>query len=103
MQAVRMPLYLALDKAGNNIAARMAMIAITTSNSINVKPGFEPLPDSKQLRSSRRSQGSGRAESLPGPGLLVLRHRGVRLHHLHPRRVMDLSEAGAREQRARCL
>jgi hypothetical protein len=28
---------LALDKAGNSIAARMAMIAMTTSNSINVK------------------------------------------------------------------
>jgi hypothetical protein len=30
---------LALANAGNNIAARMAMIAITTSNSINVKAG----------------------------------------------------------------
>src|SRR5882672_11994027 len=31
-------LHLALDKAGNNMAARMAMMAITTSNSIRVKP-----------------------------------------------------------------
>jgi hypothetical protein len=31
-------LALALDNAGNNMAARMAMIAITTSNSIKVKP-----------------------------------------------------------------
>jgi hypothetical protein len=31
----------ALDKAGNSIAARMAMMAITTRSSINVKPaGF---------------------------------------------------------------
>src|ERR1051325_11378806 len=29
---------LALDKAGSSIAARMAMIAITTSNSISVNP-----------------------------------------------------------------
>src|SRR5580693_3442617 len=29
---------LAFDKAGNNIAARMAMMAMTTSNSIRVKP-----------------------------------------------------------------
>jgi hypothetical protein len=28
----------ALDNAGNNIAARMATMAITTSNSIKVKP-----------------------------------------------------------------
>ena len=28
------------DDAGNNIAARMAIIAITTSNSIKVKPPF---------------------------------------------------------------
>ena len=30
-----------LDKAGNNIAARMAMIAITTSSLINVKARIE--------------------------------------------------------------
>ena len=29
---------LAFDKAGNNIAARMAMMAMTTNNSIKVKP-----------------------------------------------------------------
>jgi hypothetical protein len=28
----------ALAKAGNNIAAKMAIMAITTNNSINVKP-----------------------------------------------------------------
>jgi hypothetical protein len=32
-----------LDKAGNSIAARMAMIAMTTNNSINVKAGQEFL------------------------------------------------------------
>src|SRR5258708_6614392 len=31
---------LARDRAGKSIAARMAIIAMTTSNSINVKPGF---------------------------------------------------------------
>jgi hypothetical protein len=37
---------LALLNAGSNIAARMAMMAITTSNSIKVKPPpFRPLPD----------------------------------------------------------
>jgi hypothetical protein len=36
----RMPLAfsLALAKAGNNIPARMAMIAMTTNNSMSVKP-----------------------------------------------------------------
>jgi hypothetical protein len=32
------PLALARDKAGSNIEARMAMMAITTNNSISVKP-----------------------------------------------------------------
>src|SRR5438552_34076 len=35
----------ALERAGSSIAARMAMIAITTSNSINVNPG-SVLPSS---------------------------------------------------------
>lgn len=36
-------LIFALESAGNNIAARIAMIAITTSNSIKVNPrGFKP-------------------------------------------------------------
>ena len=37
MQAMPWALVLDLDKAGNSIAARMAMIAMTTSSSINVK------------------------------------------------------------------
>ena len=36
---VRLAFSLARPSAGNNIAARMAMIAMTTSNSISVKPG----------------------------------------------------------------
>src|ERR1039458_1763830 len=36
--AMRLALSLALASAGNNMAARMAMMARTTSNSINVKP-----------------------------------------------------------------
>src|SRR5437899_3556203 len=37
MQAALRPLYLALPNAGRSRAARMARMAITTSNSINVK------------------------------------------------------------------
>ena len=37
MQAIAWAFCLALLKAGNSIAARMAMMAITTSNSIKVK------------------------------------------------------------------
>jgi hypothetical protein len=40
-QEVDWPLALALDKAGSSIAARMAIMATTTSSSIKVKP---PLP-----------------------------------------------------------
>ena len=36
---IRLALSLALAKAGNSIAARMAMMAITTSNSMRVKAG----------------------------------------------------------------
>jgi hypothetical protein len=35
-------LSLALVKAGKSMAARMAIIAMTTSNSINVKPRVDP-------------------------------------------------------------
>src|SRR5690348_3535597 len=38
MQFILWPFSFAFASAGNNIAARIAMIAITTSNSINVKP-----------------------------------------------------------------
>src|SRR5205823_10375759 len=38
MQPMPCALVLALAKAGNNIPARMAMMAITTSSSIKVKP-----------------------------------------------------------------
>src|SRR5262245_57589101 len=37
-QTVRWPFALARERAGNNIEARIAIIAITTSNSISVKP-----------------------------------------------------------------
>jgi hypothetical protein len=40
MQAACHPVCLADDRAGKSKAARIAMIAITTSNSINVKPFF---------------------------------------------------------------
>lgn len=38
MQPILFACHLARDNAGNNNAARMAIIAITTSNSINVNP-----------------------------------------------------------------
>lgn len=42
MQTVRLAFSLALAKAGNSIAARIAMIAITTSNSIKVNALLPP-------------------------------------------------------------
>jgi hypothetical protein len=38
MQVIACALALALERAGKSIAARIAMIAMTTSNSISVKP-----------------------------------------------------------------
>jgi hypothetical protein len=38
MQLARRALSLALAKTGNRMAARIEIIAITTNNSINVKP-----------------------------------------------------------------
>src|SRR5688500_18738418 len=53
---------LALASAGSSMLARMAMIAMTTSNSIRVKPrrarGFSPSPPSR----SERDEGEGRGE-----------------------------------------
>jgi len=40
MQFVFLPASFALASAGSNIAARIAMMAITTNSSINVKPRF---------------------------------------------------------------
>src|SRR6185436_14560593 len=39
---IRLPFSFANDKAGRSIPARMAIMAITTSNSINVKPRRGP-------------------------------------------------------------
>jgi hypothetical protein len=44
-QAARCAVRRAEIKAGNNIAAKMAMIAITTNNSINVNPRPPPPPE----------------------------------------------------------
>jgi len=38
MQEIRLARSLAFARAGNNIAAKMAIMAITTSNSIKVNP-----------------------------------------------------------------
>jgi hypothetical protein len=40
MQVIVRAFIFALLKTGNNMAARMAMMAMTTSNSINVNPDF---------------------------------------------------------------
>ena len=40
MQRIDAALHFALERAGKSIAARMAMMAMTTSNSINVKPSL---------------------------------------------------------------
>jgi hypothetical protein len=37
MQMIRFPISFAFDNAGSSMAARIAMMAITTSNSISVK------------------------------------------------------------------
>src|SRR4051812_14581794 len=42
MQVIPFVLLLALDSAGRSIPARMAMMAITTSSSISVKPRAPP-------------------------------------------------------------
>src|SRR5580698_4721647 len=39
-QAIAMALFFDLARAGSNIAARMAMMAITTNSSISVNPAF---------------------------------------------------------------
>lgn len=40
MQLMALALSLALESAGNNIAAKMARMAMTTSNPIKVKPAL---------------------------------------------------------------
>jgi hypothetical protein len=50
MHAARMPVYLAFAKAGSNMAAKMAMMAMTTSNSISVKPDFRGFPKARGIR-----------------------------------------------------
>jgi hypothetical protein len=54
-QPIPSALVLALPNAGNNIAARMAMMAITTSSSIKVKAreGYPARPRFLRLRTDR--------------------------------------------------
>ena len=59
---------LALANAGKSIAARMAMIAMTTSNSIKVKAPadaklFEPKKDLRMLDAPREHKGLGNLNS----------------------------------------
>src|SRR2546428_639971 len=71
MQAVRLAFSLARLKAGSNIAARMAIIAITTSNSIKVKPRGGSRP-------TRRSPLETRA-----PGTFAPNRRSLTLLNRH--------------------
>ena len=48
---MRFPFSLALASAGKSIAARIAIIAMTTSNSIRVKPTFNTGPQPGTVRS----------------------------------------------------
>ena len=45
MQLIRRALSLAMDRTGSNIAARIPMMAMTTSNSIKVNARREFRPD----------------------------------------------------------
>src|ERR1019366_7924859 len=47
---------LAEASAGNNIAARMAMMAMTTSNSINVKPTRREMPAGHRAALTARTE-----------------------------------------------
>lgn len=61
-QLIRLAFDFARPKAGNNIAAKMAIIAITTNNSINVKASRLVLrPADLDLATGRNIAGNGRA------------------------------------------
>ena len=67
-QAVASARDFAADRAGSNMAARIAMIAITTRSSINVKPGR--VRDADRLRGER--DGSIAIDVSLGVGLIFL-------------------------------
>src|SRR2546428_13827185 len=69
VQLIAWLLSFALDNAGNNMAARMAMIAMTISNSINVNAGWTALVDFSKGLELRRIGMAG--------GLIVLNHLNV--------------------------
>src|SRR3569833_405275 len=58
-QEVLSALLFAFANAGNSIAARMAMMAITTSNSINVKP--DPFKERTEEEPENFCRGMGMA------------------------------------------
>src|SRR5439155_6089749 len=78
-QTMAWALALARDSAGRRSAAKMAMMAITTSNSIKVKPLFDPLltPPSRRRafaalwRAAKAERGTGPAEDLDVSPLTV--------------------------------
>src|SRR6516225_9455069 len=51
--------FLAEDNAGSSMAARMAMMAITTNNSINVKAFRTPSVRDQPRKEGRKGLGSG--------------------------------------------
>jgi len=94
MQAVRAAFSFALASAGSSIAARMAMIAITTSNSIKVKPpGRSPRRRNGRSRFMGQSSGSFGAhtrrtararQAFPGPRSNRRGHRDAATMRLQP-------------------
>jgi len=73
------PLSLALAKAGSSKAARMAMTAMTTSSSINVKP--KGTPPRSLLKGEQNGPAWGDAVTLP-IGIIGDVGGGVALFHL---------------------
>jgi len=62
MQVVRLAFSFALAKAGRSMAAKMAMMAMTTSNSIKVNPRFISMKT--EITGRNRLEKSGIANSL---------------------------------------
>src|SRR4051812_20763080 len=89
LHATRLAFSLALASTGRSIAARIAMIAITTSNSINVKPEFRPRDMTVELVStsitSHKFQSKGFSPLVRGtviePGARTLVRSNFRQHH----------------------
>src|SRR5215831_16560558 len=77
IQVVRIALSFARDRAGNNMAARIAMMAMTTNSSIKVKANaFEGAFVCEFIQSGASARSGKRLTLAPG-SLLVCGGRGV--------------------------